>query len=53
VLKETASPITPIYLLGAFDLTRAPDGHIIQVPDHQRVFTATWLRTIWIALVIT
>jgi putative spermidine/putrescine transport system permease protein len=53
VLKETASPVTPIYLLGAFDLTRAPDGHIIQVPDQQRVFMATWLRTIWIALVIT
>jgi putative spermidine/putrescine transport system permease protein len=53
VIKETASPITPIYLLGAFDLMRAPDGHIIKVPDHQSVFTATWLRTIWIALVIT
>lgn len=53
VLKDTASPITPIYLLGAFDLMRAPDGQIIQVPDHQRVFNATWLKTIWIPLVIT
>jgi putative spermidine/putrescine transport system permease protein len=53
VLKDTASPITPIYLLGAFDLMRAPDGQIVQVPDHQRIFNATWLKTIWIALVIT
>jgi len=53
VLKRTSLPITPIYLLAAFDLTVNEDGRIQPVPEYQRVFNPTWARTFWMAAVVT
>lgn len=53
VLKRTSAPVTPIYLLAAFDLTRNEEGKIVQVPESQRVFNRTWVRTFWMASVVT
>ncbi|MFQ6016585.1 MAG: ABC transporter permease [Kiloniellaceae bacterium] len=53
VLKRTANPVTPIYLLSAFDLTMDQQGDVVRVPKYQRIFNKTWVRTFWMSLVIT
>lgn len=52
-IKRTANPVTPIYLLGAFDLTLNEEGEIAQVREEERVFNTVWLRTFWMGLMVT
>ena len=53
VIKRTSSPITPAYLLAAFDLRLDEAGTIARAPEYLRAFNVVWLRTFWMALVIT
>lgn len=53
MLKRTSAPVTPIYLLSAFDLTIDANGEIAQVPEYWRIMNSIWLRSIWMSLVIT
>jgi putative spermidine/putrescine transport system permease protein len=53
VLKRTAQPLTLTYLLATFDLTIDDTGQLAQVPVQQRVFNDIWLRTLWMAAVVT
>ena len=52
-IKRTATPITPTYLLAAFDLTIDEHGRIVGAPEYMRIFNDIWLRTFWMGLVIT
>jgi putative spermidine/putrescine transport system permease protein len=52
-IKQASGFFTTIYFLQAFDLTVNPEGEIVLVPETMRVFNKLWLRTFWMALVIT
>lgn len=53
VLKRTSKPITSVYMLSAFELTVDEQGEIVRVPEYRRIFNKTWVRTFWMAFVIT
>ncbi len=53
VLKRTSSSVTPVFILSAFDLTMDEQGEIVRVPEYQRIFMKTWVRTFWMSFVIT
>lgn len=53
VIRGTVSPITPIHLLAAIDLTIDGNGAVAQVEEDRRVFVTVWGRTLWIATVVT
>ena len=53
VIKQASGSFTMIYFLQAFDLTVSPEAEIVLVPETMRVFNKLWLRTFWMALVIT
>ena len=52
-IKRTSNPVTPDYLLAAFDLTVDEHGNVAQVAEYMRAFNTLWLRTLWMAFVIT
>lgn len=52
-LQENSSWITFDYLLAAVDLERADDGSIQQVAENQAIHVDLYLRTLWMAFVIT
>ena len=53
VVKRASAPITPIYLLTAFDLTIDANGEVARVPEYWRIMNIVWLRSIWMSLIIT
>ncbi|AFK64414.1 binding-protein-dependent transport system inner membrane protein [Advenella kashmirensis WT001] len=53
ILKNNARAQTPYYLLTALDLRQAPDGSIAAAPPDQGIFKAIYLRTFWMAAVVT
>lgn len=53
ILKNNARAQTPYYLLTALDLRQAPDGSIQAAPPDQGIFKAIYLRTFWMAAVVT
>ncbi len=53
VIKQATKPFTTIYFLQAFDLTRDLRGKIVRVPETSRIFVRLWIRTFWMAFVIT
>ncbi|AHG65962.1 ABC transporter permease [Advenella mimigardefordensis] len=53
ILKNNARPQTPYYLLTALDLKQAPDGSIGAAAPDQGIFKAIYLRTFWMAAVVT
>ena len=52
-VRRAAAPFTAVYLLAAFDLTLDDEGSLVEVPEQRRLFKTVWLRTFWIAGVIT
>jgi putative spermidine/putrescine transport system permease protein len=52
-VKRASRPLTPTYLLAAFDLQLDDAGRIAPVPESRRLFNQVWLRTLWIASVVT
>jgi putative spermidine/putrescine transport system permease protein len=52
LLKGAAGPVTALYLLRAVDLRLAPDG-IVQAPAEEAIFRTLFLRTLWIAALVT
>lgn len=53
ILKNNARAQTPYYLLTALDLRQAPDGSIGAAPPDQGIFKAIYLRTFWMAAIVT
>ncbi|ETF04522.1 polyamine ABC transporter substrate-binding protein [Advenella kashmirensis W13003] len=53
ILKNNARAQTPYYLLTALDLKQAPDGSIGAAPADQGIFKAIYLRTFWMAAIVT
>ncbi len=53
VLKRAAHPLTPFYLLAAMDLHIDADGALAAVAADQAVFRAVFVRTLWIAGLVT
>ena len=53
VIQRTANPVTPIYFLSALDLALDDDGHIERVDGERRLFLTVWVRTLWVASVVT
>ncbi|PZW44896.1 putative spermidine/putrescine transport system permease protein [Humitalea rosea] len=53
LLRGAAGPATGLYLLRALDLVRSPDGAIQPVPKDDALYRTLFLRTLWIALVVT
>jgi putative spermidine/putrescine transport system permease protein len=52
-VKRASATLTPTYLLAVFDLQLDDRGHIAPVPESRRLFNQVWLRTLWIASVVT
>ena len=52
-VKRASTPLTPTYLLAVFDLQLDDSNHIAPVPESRRLFNQVWLRTLWIASVVT
>jgi putative spermidine/putrescine transport system permease protein len=52
-VRRASPPLTPTYLLSAFDLQMDDNGRIVSVPESRRIFNQVWLRTLWIASVVT
>ncbi|HEX6141892.1 MAG TPA: ABC transporter permease [Geminicoccaceae bacterium] len=51
-VRRAAAPLTPLYLLAAFDLQFAPDGEIVQVPAGRAIYVDIFARTFWIGFVV-
>jgi putative spermidine/putrescine transport system permease protein len=52
VVQRAAAPLTPLYLLAAFDFQFAPDGGIVQVPATRAIYVDIFARTFWIGFVV-
>ncbi len=52
-LTRLTSPWTARHLLNALDLTLAPDGTIVQQEDARRLYVDLFLRTAWVAALVT
>lgn len=53
VLKRAGNPVTPFYLLQVMDLHRDMQGHVVRVAPQDAVFVAVFIRTLWIAALVT
>jgi putative spermidine/putrescine transport system permease protein len=53
LLRGAAGPVTALYLLRAADLRLAPDGGIASAPADEAIFRTLFLRTLWIAALVT
>ncbi|MDP3414689.1 ABC transporter permease [Falsiroseomonas sp.] len=53
MLQRAGGPTTSLYLLRAMDLTRGPDGAVMQVPDDEKLFQTLFIRTLWVSLLVT
>jgi putative spermidine/putrescine transport system permease protein len=52
-MKRASARLTPTYLLAVFDLQLDDGSRIVPVPESRRLFNQIWLRTLWIASVVT
>jgi len=52
LLKGAAGPLTALYLLRAVDLRLTPAG-IVDAPAEEAIFRTLFLRTLWIAALVT
>ncbi|MFZ5789749.1 MAG: ABC transporter permease [Pseudomonadota bacterium] len=52
-IKRASTPITPFYLLAAFDLTRDADNNVAWMPPDRSIYVAVFVRTFWIAFQVT
>lgn len=52
-IKHTATPYTAHYLLRALDLKRTLDGEIVWVSENEAIFLDIYVRTFWMASIIT
>jgi putative spermidine/putrescine transport system permease protein len=53
VIRRAAAPWTPIYLLAAVDRRIDAEGQIVPAPAEQAIYLGIFLRTFWIAFVVT
>lgn len=53
IIKQASKPFTMIYFLQAIDLSISPEGKIVRVPETMKIFVRLWVRTFWMAFVIT
>ncbi|HWK43768.1 MAG TPA: ABC transporter permease [Stellaceae bacterium] len=53
ILKRAGSPATSFYLLAAIDLHRNAENAIVAVAPDQAIFVDVFLRTFWIATLVT
>ncbi len=53
IIQRAAAPWTPIYLLAAIDHRLDANGGIVAAPADQAIYLGIFLRTFWIALVVT
>ncbi len=52
-MRAASAAYSPGFYLAALDLTRAPDGGIVQVPPERRVYVPLFLRTFGLSAAIT
>jgi putative spermidine/putrescine transport system permease protein len=52
-VRRAAEPVTSFYLLAALDARRDPAGGIEMLPPEQGVMRTIFLRTFWIAAIVT
>lgn len=52
-LKRASGSLTPFYLLAAFDMQINDNDEIVSVPEDQAIYVNIFMRTIWIAGVVT
>jgi putative spermidine/putrescine transport system permease protein len=53
VIKRAATPVTPFYLLQTVDMHFNADGDLVRVPPNDAVFLTVFVRTLWIAGLVT
>lgn len=53
VLKSTVPEYTGYYLLTSLDLKQQADGGIVVAPENEAIYINIFLRTLWIAFVVT
>ncbi|MGX7874550.1 ABC transporter permease [Mesorhizobium sp. ORM6] len=53
VAASASHQYTARYLLAALDLRRTADGSVERVPEGERVYLSTLLRTFWMSIVVT
>lgn len=53
VIKKTAPAYTSYYLLTSVDLQKNAQGDIVAAPEDQGIYVNIFLRTLWIAFVVT
>ncbi len=53
ILKNNARPHTMYYLLTALDLRQSADGSIVAAAPDQGIFKDIYLRTFWMAAIVT
>ncbi|MBO68884.1 MAG: ABC transporter permease [Acidiferrobacteraceae bacterium] len=52
-LKKVSVPYTPVYFLNAIDRDLDGDGNIVKQPSEKRIYVKLFVRTLWIALLVT
>lgn len=52
-LKSLDSPYTLSYYLSALDMERDVNGEIVMKPENQRIYVDLFLKTFWVALLVT
>ncbi|MDW8397860.1 MAG: ABC transporter permease [Acetobacteraceae bacterium] len=53
LLRSAAGPVTALYLLRAVDLRLGPAGGIEAVAEEEAIYRTLFLRTLWIAALVT
>jgi putative spermidine/putrescine transport system permease protein len=53
VMRRAAAPFTPLYLLAAIDREMDASGSIVSVAPDRAIYVDIFIRTFWIAIVVT
>ena len=53
VIQRAAAPWTPLYVLAAIDRQQDAAGQIVRAPPDQAIYIDIFVRTFWIAFVVT
>ena len=53
VIQRAAAPWTPLYVLAALDRLQDAAGRIVRAPPDQAIYIDIFVRTFWIAFVVT
>jgi putative spermidine/putrescine transport system permease protein len=53
VIQRAAAPWTPLYILAAIDRQQDAASEIVRAPPEQAIYINIFLRTFWIAFVVT